>query len=118
MHVAQKLRAWASGVPGREHYAILAFAEAISSIPITLAENAGMDVIDTIAEIRSKQLSQNNPWIGVDVKAMKVGNMRKINIIEPLAVKEQIIKSATEATAMMLRIDDILSASRGGPAGA
>jgi thermosome len=118
MHVAQKLRAWASGVPGREHYAILAFAEAIGSIPIALAENAGMDVIDTIAEIRSKQLSQNNPWIGVDVKAMKVGNMRKIKIIEPLAVKEQIIKSATEATAMMLRIDDILSASLGGPAGA
>ena len=118
MHVAQKLRTWASGVAGREHYAILAFAEAIESIPIALAENAGMDVIDTIAKIRSKQLSQNNYWIGVDVKAMKVGNMRKIKIIEPLAVKEQIMKSATEATAMMLRIDDILSASRGAQAGA
>ena len=118
IHVAQKLRAWASGMPGREHYAILAFADAIESIPIALAENAGMDMIDTIAGIRSKQLSRNNPWIGVDVKAMKVADMRKINIIEPLAVKEQVIKSATEATAMMLRIDDILSASRGTPGGA
>lgn len=117
-HIAQKLRAWASGVSGRGHYAILAFAEAIESIPIVLAENAGMDVIDTIARIRSKQLSQNNPWIGVDVKAMKVADMRKLNIIEPLAVKEQILKSATETTAMMLRIDDILSAARGGAGGA
>jgi archaeal chaperonin len=117
-HIAQKLRAWASGVSGRGHYAILAFAEAIESIPIVLAENAGMDVIDTIAGIRSKQLSQNNPWIGVDVKAMKVADMRKLNIIEPLAVKEQILKSATETTAMMLRIDDILSAARGGAGGA
>jgi archaeal chaperonin len=117
-HIAQKLRAWASGVSGRGHYAILAFAEAVESIPIVLAENAGMDVIDTIAGIRSKQLSQNNPWIGVDVKAMKVADMRKLNIIEPLAVKEQVLKSATETTAMMLRIDDILSAARGGAGGA
>ena len=116
VHIAQKLRAWASGVSGREHYAILAFADAIDSIPIALAENAGMDVIDTVAGIRSKQLSGNNPSIGVDVKEMKVADMRKKNIIEPLVVKEQILKSATETTAMMLRIDDILAAARG-PAG-
>jgi archaeal chaperonin len=82
-----------------------------------LTENAGMDVIDTIAEMRSKQLSGNNPWIGVDVKRMKVADMRKINIIEPLAVKEQVLKSATETTAMILRIDDILAAARGGAGG-
>lgn len=70
-----------------------------------------MDVIDVIAELRSKQLSGNNPWIGVDVKDLKVADMRKKNIVEPLAVKEQVLKSATEATAMMLRIDDILAAS-------
>ena len=110
--VSQNLRKWASGIAGREQYAILAFADAIESIPIALAENAGMDVIDVIAEIRSKQLSGNNPWIGVDVKELKVADMRKKNIIEPLAVKEQVLKSATEATAMMLRIDDILAASR------
>jgi thermosome len=110
--VAQNLRKWASGIAGREQYAVLAFADAIESIPIALAENAGMDVIDVIAELRSKQLSGNNPWIGVDVKDLKVADMRKKNIVEPLAVKEQVLKSATEATAMMLRIDDILAASR------
>jgi chaperonin GroEL (HSP60 family) len=110
--VSQNLRKWASGIEGREQYAILAFADAIESIPITLAENAGMDVIDVTAEIRSKQLSGNNPWMGVDVKGLKVTDMRKKNIIEPLAVKEQVLKSATEATAMMLRIDDILAVSR------
>lgn len=117
VHIAQKLRIWASGVSGREHYAILAFADAIDSIPVTLAENAGMDIIDTITAIRSKQLSGNNAWIGVDVKDMKVADMRKKNIIEPLAVKEQVLKSATETTAMMLRIDDILAAARGAGGG-
>ena len=110
--VSQNLRKWASGIEGREQYAILAFADAIESTPIALAENAGMDVIDVTAEIRSKQLSVNNPWMGVDVKGLKVADMRKKNIIEPLAVKEQVLKLATEATAMMLRIDDILAASR------
>lgn len=113
-YVAQKLRAWATGVSGREHYAILAFADALESIPIALAENAGMDVIDTLAAIHSKQLSENNPWIGVDVKELKLADMSKIHIIEPLKVKEQVLKSATETAAMLLRIDDILSASRTG----
>ncbi|HEY8139665.1 MAG TPA: thermosome subunit beta [Nitrososphaera sp.] len=116
--IAQKLRAWATGVSGRVHYAILAFADALDSIPIALAENAGMDVIDTLAGLRAKQLSANNPWIGVDVKEMKIGDMYKKNIIEPLAVKEQLLKSATETTAMILRIDDILSAARGNAGGA
>src|SRR4051812_30093820 len=100
-YVSKKLRIWASGISGRQHYAILAFADAMDSIPITLAENAGMDVIDTIAGLHSKQLSENNPWIGIDVKGLKVADMRKKNIIEPLAVKEQVLKSATETTAML-----------------
>jgi len=83
----------------------------MESIPVTLAENGGMDVIDTLTGIRSKQSSTNNPWIGVDVKELKVGDMRKKNIIEPLVVKEQVIKSATEASAMLLRIDNILASS-------
>jgi thermosome len=115
--VSQNLRKWAAGVSGREHYAILAFADALDSIPVALAENAGMDVIDTIAGIRSKQSAGNNPWIGVDVKELRVADMRKKNIVEPLVVKEQILKSATETTAMMLRIDNVLAAARGGPAG-
>jgi thermosome len=110
-YISQKLRKWATSVPGREHLAILAFADAIESIPVTLAENGGMDIIDTITNIRSQQSSSGNPWIGVDVKELKVKDMRKRNIIEPLAVKEQIIKSATETTAMLLRIDAILAAA-------
>lgn len=110
--LSKKLRTWASGISGRQHYDILAFADAMDSIPITLAENAGMDVIDTLAGLHSKQLLENNPWIGVDVKGLKVADMRKKNIIEPLAVKEQVLKSATETTAMLLRIDDVLCLTR------
>lgn len=110
-YIAQKLRELAPSVSGREHFAILAFANAIESIPITLAENAGMDLIDTLTEIRSRQ-SSTSPWIGVEVKEMKVADMRKKHVIEPLVVKEQILKSATEAAAMLLRIDDVLAAAR------
>jgi archaeal chaperonin len=115
-YVAKNLRIWASGVSGRQHYAILAFADALDSIPIALAENTGMDIIDTLAALQSKQLSENNPWIGVDVKGLKVADMRTKNVIEPLIVKEQVLRSATETTAMLLRIDDVLSASRGAAA--
>ena len=110
-YVSQKLRDWSTSVSGREHYAILAYADAIESIPVTLAENGGMDVIDILTSIRSKQASSGNPWMGIDVKELKIADMRKKNIIEPLAVKEQILKSATETTAMLLRIDDILASS-------
>lgn len=110
-YVAQKLREWAPSVSGREHFAILAFADAIESILITLIENAGMDTIDMLTEIRSKQ-SAANLWMGIDIIEMKVADMRNKNIIEPLVVKEQVLKSATEAAAMLLRIDDVLSASR------
>ncbi len=110
-YVAQKLREWAPSVSGREHFAILAFADAIESIPVTLIENAGMDTIDTIIQMRSKQ-SATALWMGVDVKEMKVADMRKKNVIEPLVVKEQVLKSATEAATMLLRIDDVLAASR------
>lgn len=111
VYISQKLREWAPSVSGREHFAIIAFADAIESIPITLSGNAGMDTIDILAEIRSRQ-SSTNPWIGVDVKELKVADMRKKKIIEPLAVKEQILKSATEAVSMLLRIDDVLAAAR------
>jgi archaeal chaperonin len=114
-HVAHRLRSWATGVSGREHLAIEAFAEALESIPITLAENAGMDLIDTIIQIRSAQAAGRNPWAGVDVKQMKVADMREKNIIEPLVVKEQVLSSATEVTDMILRIDNILAAAKTPP---
>ena len=112
-YVAQKLRTGASGVSGREHHAPLSFADAFDSLPVALAEDAGMDIIDTVARLCSMRLAGNNPAIGIDVRGMKVADMRKKNIIEPLAVKEQVLKSATEATNMMLRIDDVLASALG-----
>jgi archaeal chaperonin len=111
-YTAQRLREWSAAVSGRENFAVAAFAEALESIPLALAENAGMNLIDTLIQIRSSQLASRSPWMGVDVKELKVGNMWDKNIIEPLAVKEQVLKSATEVADMILRIDNILSASR------
>jgi thermosome len=109
---AQRLREWSVAISGREHFAVAAFADALESIPLALAENAGMDMIDTMIQIRASQSTSRNPWMGVDVREMKVGNMWDKNIIEPLAVKEQVLKSATEVADMILRIDNILAASR------
>lgn len=113
-HVARVLRKWSTSISGREHLAIAAFADALESIPLALAENAGMDLIDSITQLHAIQESSNSPWIGVDVRNSRIADMMKGNIIEPLVVKEQVLKSSTEVAAMILRIDDILSSSRTG----
>lgn len=110
-YVARKLSEWANKLSGREQLAVQKFAEALETIPLILGENAGMDPIDTIIELRATQ-TDDNKWIGVDVRGLKIADMMKKGIIEPLAVKEQIIKSATEAASMILRIDDVIAASR------
>jgi thermosome len=110
-YAASHLREWASSKKGREQLAVIAFADALETIPLTLATNAGMDPIDTLVGIRSKQ-AQGNKWAGVDVLNTKVADIYKIGIIEPLAVKEQIIKSATEVSNMILRIDDVIASNR------
>src|ERR671939_767843 len=102
-YAASKLRAWASTLSGREQLAAEKFAEALEVIPLSLAENAGMDPIDTITELRSKQ-SKGSKWTGVDARNAKLSDMSKMDIVEPLSVKEQIIKSATEVASMILRI--------------
>jgi chaperonin GroEL (HSP60 family) len=110
-YAASHLREWASTKKGREQLAVIAYADALETIPLTLATNAGMDPIDTLVGIRSKQ-AQGNKWAGVDVLNTKVADIYKIGIIEPLAVKEQIIKSATEVSNMILRIDDVIASSK------
>jgi len=110
-YTAWKLREWANTLSGREQLAVFAFADALETIPVTLATNAGMDPIDTLIEIRSKQ-SQGNKWAGVDVFGMKIADIYRKGILEPLVVKELIIKSATEVAIMILRIDDVIAASR------
>jgi thermosome len=109
--VAQELRSWANTLGGREQLAVQKFADAVEAIPITLANNAGMDPIDTQVELRAAQ-GKGQTWAGVDVFRTKVADMYQQNILEPLAVKEQILKSATEAACMILRIDDVIAASK------
>jgi len=112
---ASQLKDWADNFDGREQLAIKKYAEALEVIPLTISENAGMDPIDTMATLRSKQ-NQGQKWTGIDAKNTKIADMMAINVVEPIAVKEQIIKSATEAACMILRIDDVIAVS-GGPGG-
>ena len=112
---AAQLKDWADNFDGREQLAIKKYAEALEIIPLTIAENAGMDPIDTMANLRAKQ-NQGRKWTGIDAKNTKIADMLSIDVVEPVAVKEQIIKSATEAACMLLRIDDVIAVS-GGPGG-
>ncbi|TSA43656.1 thermosome subunit [archaeon] len=109
--VAKRLRAYADKFSGREQLAIQAFAEALESIPMALAENAGMDPIDTQVELRTKH-GQGVIWAGVDPFKGKVADMAKQNVYEPLAVKIQLVQSASEAAGMILKIDDVIAASK------
>jgi thermosome len=110
-YVAGKLREWTSTLSGREQLAAEKFADALEVIPITLAENAGMDPIDATTDLRAKQ-SKGSKWMGVDIKSAKITDISKLDIFEPLSVKEQIIKSATEVASMILRIDDVIASSK------
>src|ERR687895_47593 len=116
--IATHIRNWSSGLEGREQLAVIKFAEALETIPISLATNAGMDPIDTMAELRAKQ-NKGMKWTGINVRSTNVLDMYKQNVLEPVVIKEQIIKSATEAACMILRIDDVIASSRskGGPPG-
>ena len=109
-YAASKLKDWADSFDGREQLAIKKYAEALEIIPLTIAENAGMDPIDTMATLRAKQ-NQGRKWTGIDARNTRIADMLAIDVVEPLAVKEQIIKSATEAACMILRIDDVISVS-------
>jgi thermosome len=111
--VAGKLREWSSTLSGREQLAAEKFAESLEVIPLALAENAGMDPIDTLTELRSKQ-AKGSKWSGIDARSAKIVDMSKLDIVEPLSVKEQIIKSATEVASMILRIDDVIASSKSG----
>jgi len=118
-YAATKLRSWSKSLEGREQLAAEKFADALESIPLTLAENAGMDPIDTLTALRSRQL-KGEKWTGIDVMKSRISNMKSSDIIEPLAVKHQIVSAASEAACMILRIDDVVATtkSHGPPPGA
>ena len=116
--IAMSLRDYAPSIGGREQMAIEAFANAIEVIPKTLSENAGLDPIDMMLEIRSAH-KKGKKYAGINVLAGKVDDMFKNNVIEPLRVSKQEIEASSEAATMILRIDDIIASKGGGapPAG-
>lgn len=109
--IAAKLRTWAKNFVGREQLAIEKYAESLESIPLALAGNAGMDPIDTLTALRSRQIA-GETWTGINVLENTISNMEFGEVVEPLAVKNQILSSATEAACMLLRIDDIVTGSK------
>jgi thermosome len=120
--MAHELREWSNKLSGREQLAVQKFADALETIPLTLAENAGLDPIDTQVELRAKH-GQGKIWYGVSVTdGLGVTDIYEKQVFEPALVKEQIIKSATEAASMLLRIDDVIASGKtrgppGGPGG-
>ena len=113
IELARQIRKYSGSVGGREQLAIDAFADSVEIIPRTLAESAGMDAIDTLVKLRSEH-DKGKDTLGVMVLECTTGDMLKAGIIEPLKIKTQAVKSASEAAQLILRIDDVI-ASRKGP---
>ncbi|MEM1588562.1 MAG: thermosome subunit beta [Candidatus Bathyarchaeia archaeon] len=113
--LAKRLRDYAAKVGGREQLAIEAFAKSLEVIPKALAENSGLDPVDIMVSLRAAHENPDGKWMGVDVYTGKIEDMMKKGVIEPVKVKEQAIKSAVEAAAMILRIDDVIAAAKPPP---
>jgi chaperonin GroEL (HSP60 family) len=120
IEVAKELRKYANRVGGREQLAIEAFAGAMEIIPRALTENAGFEPIDVLVELRSAHDKEDGKYKGINVFTGKVQNSFENGVVEPSVVKIQAIKSAAESASMILRIDDVISATKpkaGGPGG-
>jgi archaeal chaperonin len=111
LEVSRGLKKYAETLPGREQLAVVAFAEALEAIPTTLTENAGLDPIDILSDLRSRH-EKGEVWAGIEVNTGKTQDMSKAGVIEPISVKKQIIKSATEASTMLLKIDDVIASGK------
>jgi thermosome len=110
--VSREIREWSNSLEGRAQLAAEQFADSIETIPLVLAENAGMDPIDTQVQLRTKITNSSKPKYGIDVINKKIADMNARNVYEPLAVKEHIVNGATEVASMILRIDDVIAASK------
>lgn len=95
-----------------EQYAMHAFAETLETIPLALAENSGLSPIETVSEVKSRQISENNPCLGIDCLNKGTNNMKEQHVIETLHGKKQQISLATQLVRMILKIDDIRSHGR------
>jgi thermosome len=111
IEIAGQLKRWAEKLSGKEQLAVLAFSDALEGIPLTLAENAGLDPLDILVELRASH-EKGQKWVGVDPFEGKAMDMMKANVMEPAAVKEQILKSASEAASMLLKIDDVVASGK------
>lgn len=107
--MAKKLKDYAESISGREQLAVTAFAEALEIVPKTLAENAGLDSIDSLVDLRAAH--EDNAYMGLNVFTGEVMDMKDAGVIEPKRVKKQAIQSASEAAEMILRIDDVIASS-------
>ena len=116
IELALRLKEYSATLKGREQLAVMKFAESLEIIPQTLAENAGLDPIDMLVEMRS-QHEKGNKHAGLNVYSGKIEDMFKNNVLEPLRIKTQAINAATEAAIMILRIDDVIASSSSGRAG-
>ena len=114
--VARRLREHAQKLSGKEQLAVIAFGEALETLPTALAENAGLDPIDILVQLRVAH-EKGQLWAGVDVNESKVADLKERGILEPIGVKIQVIKSASEAAGMILKIDDVIAAAKSSPSG-
>lgn len=112
IEMAKKLKDYAESISGREQLAVMAFAEALEVVPKTLAENAGLDSIDSLVDLRAAH--EKSIYMGLDVFEGEVTDMKEAGVIEPQRVKKQAIQSASEAAEMILRIDDVIASSSTG----
>jgi len=118
IELSRRLREFGQSLSGREQLAVDEFASALEFIPTTLAENAGLDPIDIITEMKSRHDSGEKN-VGLNLFTNKMENVLDSRIIEPLRIKQQAINSATDVATMILRIDDVIasSGSKGGMQG-
>ena len=113
--LSKRIRDYAAKIGGREQLAIESFADSLEIIPVTLAENAGLDPIDILVALRAAHEEADGLWKGVNVFTGEVVNMMDDAVLDPLAVKEQALKSAVEASSMILRIDDVIASAKTPP---
>jgi thermosome len=124
LEMSSALRKFAATLPGREQLAVRAYAEALETVAVAITENAGLEPIDVVSELRSRH-EKGETWAGIEAREGKIQDMSKVGVFEPLTVKKQIIKSATEAASMILKIDDVIASGKmkapptppGGPGG-
>jgi len=116
IEVSKEIRKFADSLSGREQLAVQKFAEALEIIPVTLAENAGLDPIDVLTELKASH-DQGMKWAGIDVFSGKVVDAWSSGVIEPLKIKTQALSSASEVAVMILRIDDVIAGGTSKQAG-